>query len=645
MNGQWVEIWELNIKCQVLALLSVLIMFVDYFRSKRLPLRSTRAFGCFLCLSGFNLIIDIVSNALMANRKDIPSLFDRLIHSMYYISAELMSLTLFLYVFYLFGGQKRLTKKQAVLCVLPFALVALSSVFVDFDSDSDIYPDGPWMIILYATVVVYLIAIYTILFRNNEQKFGEMGNYMKKTKYSVAICVGIWIVFFNRFLLISSLGNSLMVLYVYLCLENPKRYADDETDTLNRSAFYIMVPEMLERKKDFWLVFFTIDDNKQISKSMGHDQMKIILRTAAERMRTVIPKSRFFHCRSNTLAVFISDTERLEALLKLIGGGGLEVEYGTGTYQPQYHISVLECPKYAATADEIYDTLDYVLNHYKKHGNAIVHYVDDEIIKKRNYRKKVLAVLTKAVQEKAFNVVYQPIFSTKDRRFSSAEALVRLQDCGELGFVSPEVFIPIAEKHGLISEIGSIVFEKVCGFAAENKLWEKGINYIEVNLSGMQCVDPSLPDQLSEIMNRYGIQPRFINLEITETASINGGEMLEENMKCLRGMGFHFSMDDFGTGYSNLSQIAAVHFELVKLDKSLIWPAFGENPNEPLVILNSCISMILQLGTHIVAEGVETKEQADFLTERGVNFLQGYYFSKPVDEATFLETISKEHVK
>ena len=153
-------------------------------------------------------------------------------------------------------------------------------------------------------------------------------------------------------------------------------------------------------------------------------------------------------------------------------------------------------------------------------------------------------------------------------------------------------------------------------------------------------VDPSLPAQLSSVMQKYGIEPKFINLEITETASIDGGELLNANMKRLRSLGCHFSMDDFGTGYSNLAQMAKVRFELVKLDKSLIWPAFGENPEEPMVILNSCIAMILQLGSHIVAEGVETQEQAQFLAEHGVHYLQGYFYSKPVPGEVFLEKLA-----
>ena len=202
-----------------------------------------------------------------------------------------------------------------------------------------------------------------------------------------------------------------------------------------------------------------------------------------------------------------------------------------------------------------------------------------------------------------------------------------------------------AEEQGLIGEIGNIVFEKVCEFAAREKLWQLGIDYIEVNLSGVQSVDISIVATLTNIMRKYGVHPGFFNLEITETASIDGGDMLTYNMEQFRRLGCHFSMDDFGTGYSNLAQMAKVHFELIKLDKSLIWPCFDEDEEaaaEPRIILDSCIDMILRLGMNIVAEGVETAEQAELLISRGVEYLQGYYFCRPVMEADFVAAVKNK---
>lgn len=648
MGGQWLNFFDISFRVQSLALAVVILLIIDFLKNKKLPLRSTVVFGCFLFVGAFNLVADFVSYFTLLNYQVVPGWVNRIVHIAFIGSLELMTVCLFLYVFYLHGAQKRLVKWQVILAVTPFVLAAVTSVFASIEyivDEHGAYSTGLMVYILYGSIVVYVLATCVLLFRKNNNVSKESNADYARARITVAVGLGIWIVvaliqFITKYVLISSIGNSLMLLYIYLNFENPKRYADDETDTLNRQAFHIMVPEMLARRRTFWLVNFTVDDNDQISRSMGYDAMKVILRTAADRLRTVVPRSGFFHSRSNTLSVFVSDRDQLDALLKRAGTADFQVPWNNGTFKPQYHITIMECPKYGGTSDEIYDTMDYVMEHHRHHEKGHVLWVDEETIRNRDYSKQVLAVLTKAVQEKAFDVVYQPIWSTKENRFASAEALVRLQDCGDLGFISPEIFIPMAEQQGMIGEIGSIVFEKVCSFASENRLWEKGVNYIEVNLSGMQSVDPALPAQLMSVMHKYGIQPKFINLEITETASIDGGEMLDVNMKRLRSLGCHFSMDDFGTGYSNLAKMAKVHFELVKLDKSLIWPAFGENPGEPMVILNSCIAMILQLGAHIVAEGVETREQADFLAEHGVNYLQGYYYSKPISGDTFLEKLS-----
>lgn len=648
MGGQWLNFFDISFRVQSLALAVVILLIIDFLKNKKLPLRSTVVFGCFLFVGGFNLVADFVSYFTLLNYQVVPGWVNRIVHIAFIGSLELLTVCLFLYVFYLHGAQKRLVKWQVILAVTPFVLAAVTSVFASIEyivDEHGAYSTGLMVYILYGSIVVYVLATCVLLFRKNNNVSKESNADYARARITVAVGLGIWIVvaliqFITKYVLISSIGNSLMLLYIYLNFENPKRYSDDETDTLNRQAFHIMVPEMLARRRTFWLVNFTVDDNDQISRSMGYDAMKVILRTAADRLRTVVPRSGFFHSRSNTLSVFVSDRDQLDALLKRAGTADFQVPWNNGTFKPQYHITIMECPKYGGTSDEIYDTMDYVMEHHRHHEKGHVLWVDEETIRNRDYSKQVLAVLTKAVQEKAFDVVYQPIWSTKENRFASAEALVRLQDCGDLGFISPEIFIPMAEQQGMIGEIGSIVFEKVCSFASENRLWEKGVNYIEVNLSGMQSVDPALPAQLMSVMHKYGIQPKFINLEITETASIDGGEMLDVNMKRLRSLGCHFSMDDFGTGYSNLAKMAKVHFELVKLDKSLIWPAFGENPGEPMVILNSCIAMILQLGAHIVAEGVETQEQADFLAEHGVNYLQGYYYSKPISGDTFLEKLS-----
>jgi EAL domain-containing protein (putative c-di-GMP-specific phosphodiesterase class I) len=295
--------------------------------------------------------------------------------------------------------------------------------------------------------------------------------------------------------------------------------------------------------------------------------------------------------------------------------------------------------------DEVYDMMNYMATHNEATRETTLHFLNEEIIARKQRYNTIEAILREALETDGFTIVYQPIFHADTRQFLSAEALVRLADTETVGFISPEEFIPIAEKKGMIMELGAIVFEKVCAFARKEALTERGIQYIEVNLSGIQCVHPDLPTQLRDIMKKYAIAPGFINLEITETALVESGELLQENMNRLRSMGCSFSMDDFGTGYSNLSRMSEVVYDLVKLDKSLIWPCFSDDNHKANAILKSVIKMLCELKVNIVAEGVETAEMAHYLNVHGVTRLQGYYYSKPIAEDAYVSFLDEADIK
>ncbi len=647
----WENWHDLNCKCQLLALLVVGIIIIDFVKNQKLPLRSTKVFGGFLGVCFLNLIMDIVTYNTLLNYRTVDPELNRFVHYIFMISVELLAVTMFVYVSNLSGEQRSFSLKRMLLCQLPFLTGAVVSAFMPVYyvvNEHGAYSYGPMVSILYGAITLYIIGTFVLLARKPQEGLhADVAENLRKARITIFISLMVWVTiaivqFFSKFILVSSLGNCFMALYIYLFFENPKKFSDEETGTLNRQAFHVMVPEMLSRKKTFWLVSLTIDDNERIKRSMGYDRMREIIRCAAGCIKKVLPKILVFRSRTNTLTMFVSDKEELDLLLKNSENFSFELENRSEPFVPKYHITVLECPRFASASDEVYDIMDYTLNRYHPKESGIVFFIDDDAIKSKKRYNDVLKVLTKAVSDKSFDVVYQPIYSTSEKRFVSAEALVRMQNCGKLGFISPEEFIPMAEEHGYVAEIGSIVFEKVCSFAAEHKLREAGIEYIEVNLSGLQVVDPMLPEQLSGIMRKYGIDPSFFNLEITESASIEGGDIMTANMALLREMGCQFSMDDFGTGYSNLSKMAQISYEIVKLDKSLIWPAFGENSGEPMIVLTNCINMLLQLGSHIVAEGVETVEQVDFLASMGVNYLQGYYFSKPVSDVDFLHKINAE---
>ena len=222
-------------------------------------------------------------------------------------------------------------------------------------------------------------------------------------------------------------------------------------------------------------------------------------------------------------------------------------------------------------------------------------------------------------------------------RVTSAEALLRLID-PEDGFIPPNEFIPIAEKNGTIIQIGEIVLEKVFRFMKEQDLKKLGIEYIEINLSVVQCMQKELADTVLALIRRYGIEMNMVNLEITETAANNSPKMLLKNMQALSDEGITFSMDDFGTGYSNISAIISMPLNIIKLDKSLIDMASSHQKGKE--VLSSTAAMVKKLGFKMVAEGIEEKEQVEMLRPLGIHYIQGYYFSRPLPEAQFLEYLN-----
>ena len=488
---------------------------------------------------------------------------------------------------------------------------------------------------IYVIATIFMLTYFILVFYNRK----SMPRREKIAFVFIFGCVIVFTLVQLNFpsLLLTSLSVVMMALNAYIAFENPRELVDFEIEeSLNTAAFATMINEYVARKKKFYIVSLTMRNSQMIIETNGYQTMINYMRDVAVYMRKCAGTSIVFHPMKDWMTVVFSDEKRYEKFIENHKNFSVQEKADVrGT--SKYFISVLECPKYAESTDEIIKIIDYI-DKYKNEMKESLIVIDDTIMEEKNKLAKIEAVVQDAIKNDGFDVFYQPIYSNSKKAFVSSEALVRLKDTTTVGFVSPEVFIPISEQNGMIHELGNVVFNKVCKFASEKKLDSFGVHYIEVNLSGAQFMDDHLNEMLSNCVKAHGILPEFINLEITETASIEAASMLEYNMHRLKENNFKFSMDDFGTGYSNLAKIAQSNFDMIKLDKSLIWPCFDpQTEKEARIILESSVEMILKLGKDIVAEGVETKEQAEYLTGLGVEYLQGYYFSRPIPEDQYLE--------
>lgn len=245
-------------------------------------------------------------------------------------------------------------------------------------------------------------------------------------------------------------------------------------------------------------------------------------------------------------------------------------------------------------------------------------------------------MIESALHDDRILIYLQPIYSTTKKKFVSAEVLVRIIDLDGT-VIQPYKFIDVAERTGLISCIEDIVFEKACKMIKAENLWNLGLEYIEINLSVKKCESKKLHEKYQVILEKYNIEPSRINLEITETASISAKENLLKNMNTMIAEGIRFSLDDFGSGNSNLNYIIEMPVSIVKFDKDMTQGYFT-NPKAKRV-MTATIGMIHQLGLKVVAEGVEEKEQLDAMIDLGVDYIQGYFFSKPIPQKDFVNFI------
>ena len=241
------------------------------------------------------------------------------------------------------------------------------------------------------------------------------------------------------------------------------------------------------------------------------------------------------------------------------------------------------------------------------------------------------SIVADAIENRSFDVYYQPILHLGDGSFRSAEALVRLEDA-RFGQIPPSLFIPEAEENGTIDEIGTILLEKVFAFLSRTDFAATGLDYIEVNLSVDQCIRKGLADEIVAMATEHGVDPKRLNLEITESSSSYSQEAIADNVVNLAAAGFTFALDDYGVGYSNLSRLLELPFSLVKLDQSLV-----QRLDDPAMktVMGETISMMKAIGKETLAEGVETQAQADELKSMGIDYIQGFRYAQPMPAEEF----------
>ena len=505
------------------------------------------------------------------------------------------------------------------------------------------YMRGPALYAFYVGAVMYSIWGVTYLFRR--RKMLSFSKWLSLLMIYVAnMAAVIFQLMFPQYL-VEMIMTAIAELFVILLVLKPEDYIDYSTGMPGFKAYSNEIYKICANRTPEKIIVIRFINATQLKKYFGEEKYFAFAESIINHISSF--------CRSKNLYfdMYFEPPGRLYIILdnydfnfeavvydiynELIGEI-MEVESKGAKVIPRF--CEIRYPEDSTDPDTIFN-VGHQFHRIIPYDQFFTHAGD--IINTDSFRIKnnMDIILNRAINDRKFEMYYQPIYSIKDGRFVSAEALIRLTD-EEFGFISPAVFIPAAERKGLMIPIGDFVLESVFKFISENDFHELGLSYIELNLSVAQCLQGDLSDKIFALEKKYHVNPARVNLEITETTYENIGETTDMNIKRLSENGFSFSLDDYGTGYSNMQRISRLPLKIIKIDKTMV----DDMENKAgMSVLRNTVTMMKDINKEIVCEGVETAEQLECLTGLGVDFIQGYYFSKPLPEKQFVSFIKEKN--
>ncbi len=498
------------------------------------------------------------------------------------------------------------------------------------------YTRGPFFWLVYVSALSYVGfgMVYIIKYRKLF-KTGQFISLMSIYPLTIA-AAGIQLVY--PMCLVELFFSSVAVILMAITIQRPEELVDMVTELGKHGAYADAMKKNFINRKEVGIIFINVSNYSSVASMLGYDMSSKLLKSIASVLSTInrdmkIHSDLYYLDRGGFRVVVNKNSwDKLETMAETIN---IELKKSVIISQLELNIMAYVCVAYCPTDISDFKSLisfgNDLCNAVPYSGNVLK---ASDIISERAFKlsNEIDEIIDDALANKKFSVYYQPIFSVEKQRFVSAEALLRLID-DKYGFIPPDVFITAAEKSGAIHRIGDYVLEEVCHFIAGDEFRELGLDYIEINLSVAQCMQTDLADKVLQIMNKYGVTPDKINLEITETAASYAQNVMMNNLEKLTQAGISFSLDDYGTGYSNIKSVASLPISIVKLDKTFV----DEEDNPRMwIVLKNTIKMLKDMDMSIVVEGVESAELAKKFADLDCEYIQGYYYSKPVPKSDFI---------
>ena len=619
------------ITCFFSAILSfnIIITFSPYERRHRLFLYS--CLGCF-----FASLFDIISVFCTSYPESYSLPACVVVTTLYYIFLPIVPVAMMGYTLELAFTYRKRVNALPIILVITY-VIYLFIVIINtktgwifyFDAEKN-YVYGPVKNITYVYTGICMAFIEITVLLNRKVMSGRL--YSALCIYPVIVVLIMLIQLFYPELLLSGISSFSAILLVHMTIQGDMLDYDLITGLMTQHK----LEKHVELKQyDGILYVLSINNLNNIQINMDVSSYnKMLFQIGKELSKRFERKSYFI--ASDKFAAISHSMDDVKRFAEEINNelAKLHLKYDLNIPMPLDFYSVAE---EFSLGDKSFSSVMEIINNLlataKANGDRSLQICDETVMMEMDRKRHVFDILKRElnVTSDQFLLNYQPIYSIKENKYMYMEALSRLQGT-ELGNISPAEFVPIAENKGLIEQLGNTAFEKVCKFIHDNK---DTISAVSVNFSVYQIVNPGVVDMVMNTLNKYGLSPKNIIMEITESIFMDNFEIAYKNMVSLASRGIRFYLDDFGTGYSNLANVIGLPFSTIKMDRSFV--LMIEHDERNFKLFSNLVSTFKEAGMNVLVEGVETQKQNELVIQAGADYIQGYLYSRPLPAENCVE--------
>ena len=518
------------------------------------------------------------------------------------------------------------------LFITPLAVVVLlmiinySNSFIFYITKDGRFELGRLYPLLYIIDVYYIVISSSLLLRG---KKALSQNYKIIIPAIIVILItGTLLDYFFPYASLIQFTFTIFITLVFIGTQNPDEYYYEDSQMMNKNAFITMCGSRFTSEANTLCIAVNIHKIDLITGTLEISKVINAEGLFLKNIKQFSKKLLTFKLANGQYIIVLDESSKAKARLIYEETCHIMEKFANAAFFsfPIYSTCCLFSSPKDVSSLRMVNTLFDALKLYDNKDDILAIEPEELQLKSDAEIERIEKLVKNALSENRLEVYFQPIYNVKEKKYTSAEALIRMKD-DEGNNISPGVFIPIAEKSSVIIDIGAFVIEEVCKLLSTENLSAFGLEYIEVNISMVECLQSNLASNILSV------------LKITETSASEFTDIVDTNIKTLSSKNISFSLDDFGTGYSSLSRILSLPLKLIKIDKSLVQAPFINRDKKSMILLDNFIKTAFAAGFDIVAEGVETNEMAKHVIALGCTYIQGFYFSKPLSKTDFVDAI------